>query len=244
MSLRSGLVSWWSMDQLLSGTSDNVLDLHGNNHLTYDGFGELAEINGQVGKALDYISGGFNGPTLGISDDVFDFRGEQNTLAFWFKSGASLRKENANFFGTPNMNGWAVLASNSSVRFVTNDTNSNNIVDGTDLDPDSWHFVVVWYEEINSTTIQGYLQVDNKQVITGQIEKPNVTSNRFGIGTVSFGQAILSMNGDIDETAIWNRVLTEDERAQLWNNGNGTRYAGTLGITYRTILGRPKPNGS
>jgi hypothetical protein len=75
----------------------------------------------------------------------------------------------------------------------------------------AWHFIVAWFDPVDSKT---RISVDNATPIvstTARTTTQVATTTRIGS---TFG-------GLIDEVALWDRVLTADERTELWNAGAG-----------------------
>jgi len=81
------------------------------------------------------------------------------------------------------------------------------------LDPGNWHFAVGTYD---GTTITWYMDGQNR----GSTDRALNT----GVDSFKIGQRVASSHyfeGLVDEVAVWDRVLTDDEVTQLWNNGDG-----------------------
>lgn len=83
-----------------------------------------------------------------------------------------------------------------------------------------WSLVIVLVDTVNSNIV---MQVDNDVLITNAYTKPfNFVTNRFFVG--NDGTTLFQDHHMIDEMSVWNRLLTEQERTNLWNNGNGKTY--------------------
>jgi concanavalin A-like lectin/glucanase superfamily protein len=50
-----------------------------------------------------------------------------------------------------------------------------------------------------------------------------------------------SVNGSLDETAIWDRALSDAEIAQIWNGGNGTPLVQNVSIEIKPPATAPVP---
>jgi len=74
------------------------------------------------------------------------------------------------------------------------------------------------------------LYVDNGLIDTVPLNGGMLSSSSLLRLGYAWGEPI---NGTIDEFGVWNRVLTEDEIAQLYNDGNGLQYP----FEYRIFLG-------
>jgi len=79
-----------------------------------------------------------------------------------------------------------------------------------------WHHVVWVYDGVNATC---YL--DNV-AWTPTAAAPNTAAGVLGIGKAPLG--LNKFKGDIDEIAMWDRVLTPAEITELYNAGAGKQY--------------------
>jgi hypothetical protein len=87
----------------------------------------------------------------------------------------------------------------------------------------NWYFLVCWYD-LAKGTIQ--IQVNNGPIDTLRLE-PGISSydspHEFTMGASAIYHDGY-MNGRIDEVGIWKRILTDEERAALYNQGTGNAY--------------------
>jgi hypothetical protein len=91
-------------------------------------------------------------------------------------------------------------------------------VSGPAIADTNWHFVVFWHNAA-ANTIQ--IQIDNAAPVSAGTTGPMPA----GLGAVTIGLGWgLNFDGLIDEIGLWRRVLTADERTQLYNGGNGLTY--------------------
>jgi len=88
----------------------------------------------------------------------------------------------------------------------------------------AWHFLVGWHDATANTI---NLQVDNGGVVStsytfGSYDdaQPFILGNNSTTTDEGSG-----MSGRIDEVGIWKRVLTTQERTDLYNNGDGNTYS-------------------
>jgi hypothetical protein len=85
---------------------------------------------------------------------------------------------------------------------------------------DAWHFIVVWYDPISGLA---YIQLDNGTPVSKSMSDLGTWTKE----AICFGDPIYEIAGtptfhfDFDEWAFRNRVLTDAERTDLWNDGNG-----------------------
>jgi len=96
----------------------------------------------------------------------------------------------------------------------------------------SWHLIVAWHDPEANTI--------NIQINNGTIDSSSHTLGVF-VGTSSLGIGAINLdttpsnfwNGRIDEAVFWKRVLTSQERSDLYNAGRGN--------TVRAILKSKSP---
>jgi hypothetical protein len=81
-----------------------------------------------------------------------------------------------------------------------------------------WHFI---YGEVAADSSVS-ISLNGGALSTGTAGGTFVPLADFALGLASGGGA--HWNGQIDEVAIWSRVLDVDERAELWNSGAGRFY--------------------
>jgi hypothetical protein len=97
----------------------------------------------------------------------------------------------------------------------------NFIVDEIPVEPDAWyHSVCTVSPTANSMYINGNL--------IATVLYDNVDQSFIGFGLSEFygecGTGGCPLSGIVDETGVWNRVLTPEEVTRLYNNGNALAY--------------------
>jgi len=84
----------------------------------------------------------------------------------------------------------------------------------------TWYFLVAWADD---AARQFGISVDNGAPITASYVNTIADANlAFRLG--EYGPGGSNLDGQLDEAAIWSRILTEDERTYLWNGGNGRTW--------------------
>ena len=68
-----------------------------------------------------------------------------------------------------------------------------------------------------------YLDNGTPKAFNGSNGTPGTT---LGIGVALSAPTVRCFNGWIDEVAVWDRVITSDERVELYNSGSGIGYPG------------------
>jgi len=94
---------------------------------------------------------------------------------------------------------------------------------------ENWHNIIVVVEKINTTQGRASLYFDGFLVIAGEIINDinmplwNDTHHLF-VGTYNNDDDpdIAYFSGSLDNVQIFNKALSTEEIAALWNNGNGT----------------------
>jgi len=211
----SGLVAYWNFDGNLQ---DSIKNFHGTargtNALAFvdgkDGFGKAIKLDGT--DQFVEITGG--------NENELEFPGGSMSIAGWFKVDA---------FDTD----WQALLAkgeNSNYRIARRDLGNTiayagGAAEGADDVPNindgQWHHFVA-ISDANTNAFGTALYVDG--VLHGiQTAKPVLTgsTNHLFIGENPDARH-REWKGEIDDLALWNRVLTSDEVATLWNSGQGT----------------------
>jgi len=210
-----GLVAYWNFDGNLK---DSIKNFHG----TARGTNALAFVDGMggFGKAIKLDGTDQFVEITGGNENELEFPNGSMSIAGWFK---------VNAFDTD----WQALLAkgeNSNYRIARRDL-GNSIAyaggagEGADDVPNindgQWHHFVA-ISDAKTNAFGTALYVDG--VLHGiMATKPALTgsTNHLFIGENPDARN-REWNGEIDDLAIWNRVLTSDEVATLWNSGVGT----------------------
>jgi len=226
--LLDGLVSYWKFDETTGTTAS---DSHGSNDGTLSN-SRIFGTDGKINKGADFTKGDDDisfGSGVGIGG------ANARSFGFWF---------NVNTIGTPLLGGWGDTTSNDASFYIMLDSGMSGYPNVLMLnvnsptyhlatrfkpDEDTWYYVIVSYD---GTTIKIYIDGVEQQLyrhdtgatITGQYtlntntgamylgkRSPNVFSERH-------------FDGLIDEVAIYDRALSEDEIEALYFNGTGIQY--------------------
>jgi len=78
-----------------------------------------------------------------------------------------------------------------------------------------WTLVIIWSDGVNIRLQQNNGAIDVAASTTANQPSPY----SFTVGCI--GGGLDPLNGLIDSTQVWNRVLTAGERSTLWNGGAG-----------------------
>ena len=246
--LLTGLISHWSFEE--SGDLATRVDDHGSNDLTPRGAGTPQET---VDHLLGSAAVDINQLGLETTDGTpFAFGNSSFTIATWVNSAtwsgsSSLQRlilTKGNAVASEWQLDWIDTASPTADRFrfqIRNRTNTAFLqlvaenfgaVKATHVD--EWIFIVAWHDAVND--LMGISVNDGTpntltSGVVGGIQTANQT-RKTGIGTRDGGgaSAVNNINGYMDNTSIWDRVLTSDERTSLYNGGTGLLYSQYSGV--------------
>jgi len=225
-----GLVGWWTFDG--KNMINNVTDSSGNgNNGNLVGFGATssAVVAGKLGQGLK-----FNGSTshINTSSSAFAFNfSNPFSISLWYKTQKVTGVANS-FLG--NMNGSlagyvfgpktaSLCGSNDKLGFliwsgnavgITVCTPSNTIVPGN-----VWHHAVMTYNG-NSHASGVHIYVDNvNQTLSTANDTASGSSVSASVLELGDDQTGDPFSGSMDDVRIYNRALSAQEVAQLYNMG-------------------------
>lgn len=217
--LSSGLVSHWRLDEPPGSREDFAGD---NNLVDVGGVGQAAD--GKLGKAAVFTMAGAKHLAKENNADLSIQPGESFTCAGWFY--LSSKSAYMGLFGKDDTAGareYMLYYDQGMDRLVWMVFNTSDLADpviaSTFGSPQErqWHFVVVWYDAAAGTIgIQVNNQTANTKAHSGGI-KDSFSAFKLGMGLA--GGA--GFDGRIDSFSFWRRALTGEERAELWNGGDG-----------------------
>lgn len=217
--LLTDLISYWKLDEE-SGTR---YDSHGSNHLT-DNNG-VSQVTGKQGTAAKFIAASnqyltcSSNPSLQVGDSPF-------TVACWIyidskSSHRIIVAKPGNIVANEEDEFWLYYSNTDSLSFyiADGDTSYPQINFGS-LSTGNYYFIVAWYDPSNNKIC---LEVNGVVQEHSTVGGNQSTNGDFHVGGW-VANAAYAWDGRIDEVGFWKRVLTEDERAQLYNSGEGTTY--------------------
>ncbi len=245
MSLLTNLISYWKMDE----ASGNALDAHGANDLTDNN--TVGSATGIIGNARDFEAD--NSEFFNIADNAdLSVDNTSNgdigfTIQAWVKLESQpgtlpiVGKFDDNFSpgreyllywnsGTNRFTFGVTFDGGEGFQQVSADT-FGNISTGV------WYLIHAWYDPLDSRLhicVNAGLDDSGLFVSTNVIDPP--TAAPFTIGSYD---STTYFDGLIDEVGFWKRVLTSQERTDLYNSGAGLAYPFTPAapITIRPTIG-------
>lgn len=220
--LVTGLVAYWSLDETSGTRYDSVgsSDLTDNNTVGSD--------TGKNGNAASFVAA--NSEKLSVADSANTVWGEDGngvTVSMWVKPTrqAGLEPLFVRNSGTRNFELFDAQTGSGVYFFVQTDEGDMR-AQSTEKALNQFYHVVAWFYPTDKKT---YLSIDNGTPTTC-VSAQSSTSLPAAAGDVAIGGWAITgdfFEGLIDEVAIWSRVLTSDERAELYNSGTGKFYNGT-----------------
>lgn len=224
----------WRMND--NAANPTVVDKTGNHNGTYHGTGGTDDytnahsVAGKINTALDF-GGMYDYISLGIASGLMPTA--VISICFWVKP--NNLGDIGHIYGTQKIYGaWVALTSNERVAFYIRTAAGYNawfpVTDPYLCPIGEWSFVCCTYD---GTTRKIYINgrfIGANTDASGDLDWGTLTDVRIGAtdtGTEEF-------YGSLDNVMIFNKVLTEEEIAWLYNEGNGRE---NLNIIARPLVG-------
>ncbi len=216
MALADNLIAAWELDE----ASGNAIDSHGSNDLTDTN--TVGAGTGLVyGSARDFESG--SSEYFALADNADLSTGDIDyTFEVWLKLESSitctvLAKREGYEYGIRNVPG------SGGIRFTHGTNEINTLFDTLGaLSTGTWYQVFAWHDATNN--LNG-ITVNNGTPITSSDAGAAAADGggAFNLGRDPvFGEPF---DGLIGPVRFWKRVVTSDERTELYNAGAGRDYA-------------------
>jgi hypothetical protein len=205
--LSDNLAVFWSLE---SDGSDDV----GSSDLTAQGSPSHAA--GKVGNGVDLVSASSQYYTRA---DFIDWTGDY-TIALWakFDSTAGIRA----LFGTDNSIGTVLLYYNNGSGeddLILRSSFFDTVAYTGGISTGTWYHIVAWRDDTND---QSGIAINAGTPDTASATAGDLDANdAIQIGATNTGSFF---DGIIDEVGVWTRVLTSQERTDLYNGGSGLAY--------------------
>ncbi len=247
--LLSGLLAYWTFDE----TSGNRADSSGNGHALTPS-GNVSYDTGLKGNAALFHDGSLDQLLINPCPSTLNLGGAVEnafTVALWYnvytvpKITYNYRRlidhsDSITFDGKWRRRGYSNIISTTGPTIVTqisngetNDpyaSNSSNWYHGEIITTHTWYWVLIEYDPVTS-----YFNLYQNNVFQAVGSPPTPYECPQGIYQTAVTVPLIigattltnnnTMDGLIDETGIWSRVLTADEKAWLYNSGSGRSYA-------------------
>ncbi len=221
--LINGLVSYWKLDE----TSGTRFDSFGTNHLTSNN--NIISLIGKKGNATNFAAktDRLEQQYLHVQSFSLDFGDQDFTIAGWVYIGGGSKSNSMAILSKADSSTSRqfLLEYNKNVdrfRFNVNagsgwiGVNADNL--GSPSVADVWYYIVAWHDSVNN---QIGIQVNNENSNTASHSTGMITTpSKLIVGTF-IDVPGYAWNGAIDELGFWKRVLTSQEKSDLYNNRKG-----------------------
>ena len=211
--LLTGLVSWWDLDEESGVRADSVIAT-GNDLTDINTVGYTA---GKIGNAASFVSANAEHLYL-ASSPIAVSSGDTYTFAGWVKPAAG------KYCGIIRVDFYAILQAGAvgTSLFVTgysyDGAAAKSVSAYTGIPHGNWIFLVS--EITQPGTVKLWYNGDNLIGESASLAS-FLAPNHMHINEKDNGQ---KGDGEVDLVGIWNRVLTADERTELYNLGAGKDY--------------------
>jgi hypothetical protein len=205
--LLNGLLAFYKLDDLTDATG-NSFTLTNNNGIT---FGE-----GKIGNAAIFNIGGGNAYLSRTS--LPNENCTESTITMWFKDQGS-DGEDFLMAGGQGESEFGIIQVGGDVKGFFTNSGDGFFAGGSNANDGNWHFVAmrftpdsfkIWLDESSNSK-------------SGEFNSIN-PSEYFAIGANWDGTFAL-WNGAVDSVGVWNRALTDQEIAELYNAGAGKEHS-------------------
>lgn len=226
--LTNNLIAYWKMEEA-GGTR---IDSKGGNNLSDSGINPVDSAAGKVGNAGYFNFAG--SPHLSIADNLALSTGNISfTLAAWVRLadlGADRVIISKRDVSSGQPREYALLFNTNDQKFrfqtfLSDGSGGGPIVANVTPSIDTWYLVVGWRDSTSPYTL--HIQVNNGTVYSMN-ENTNAGPPSDTAASVRVGAFDTALNGvfygRIDEIGFWKRVLTAQERTDLYNGGTGNTY--------------------
>jgi hypothetical protein len=229
MALLDNLVSYWRLEES-SGTRG---DAHGGNSLTDNN--SVGSAAGKLGSAAAFSSASnqylSHADNADLSTGDIDF-----TFAAWvyLTDKSDTRAVLGKYSGTQDEYTLYYFATDD--RFVF-EVNGTTFVEANSLGApalNTWYHVVCWHDSVNNQL--GIAVNAGSADTTAFSAGVNDSDGEFAVGRMS-GALGHYWDGRIDALGFWKRVLTAQERSDLYNAGNGLEHPFSSGNRRLTLQG-------
>lgn len=238
MSVITSLVAYYSLEEI-SGTRN---DAHSNNHLSDNN--TVTSGTGKVGTAASFTAA--NTESLSVADNATLSMPGDISISAWVKATAlglgTVRRIASKDDQGAQREYSLYLGGSSNPTFEGIDSSSGFAsAIAAAISADTWAFLIGTYTNGDKTFrlyVDDGTEAASSPLTNGMADR----AAPFVIGAAS-DLSSQPMDGQIDEVAVWRKVLTPAERTWLYNSGNGRDYAAivaeaapTFTLIGRTVL--------
>lgn len=231
MTLSTNCVAAWIAD---NDTGTTMVDEVGSNDGTY-GSGASKTASGKINDGWSLTSSEISIP----NSSTWDFGTGDFTFAFWIKTTtASFSYVFARGLGGGTGNPGYGINIGSDGKFqaiISDDTRFFGSKTTSAWNDGNWHLVIVEFDRDANMVVY----VDNTSEASDNISARSgsvSSSKNLYVGSYNNGDAF-NITADFDEISMWNRLLTTQEKTDLYNAGAGFQYPFSGGSSPSTTSG-------
>ncbi len=212
-----GLVEYWELD----GDYNAAVDPSRAGTLVTTGSGSGTFVSGKFGQAIDLENSANNQAYVSIGGDenTMDFTGGNMSISMWYTT-ESLYTNWQTLAGKGEGDGWRIARASSSTTGLTFSGRKPHNFDA-ELDEPGWHHIVA--------TVEGGVRTDmyvDGALVASDTSGYNLQNRnnpmQIGGNPDAGGRG---WDGNIDDVAVWDRVLTPAEISSIYNGGAGASIA-------------------
>lgn len=213
------LIAYWALEEVSGQRNDS----HGSNHLSDNG--SVGQAAGKIGNAADFVAS--SSQYLSIADNAALSTGDIDfTVTGWIyptSVAAGIAYVINRWGAASNEREYRVYREANQLKFTVrgSDGIEHEAIGNVTLSVNNWYFFVAWHDSVANTV---NLQMNNGTVVSTAHTAGAVD---LAIATALGGRSTTPLQffgGRIDEASFWKRVLTSQERTDLYNGGNGLAY--------------------
>lgn len=210
--LSDGAVAFWGLNEA-SGVRDDAVGAHNLTDVN-----TVTQAAGKVGNAAQFTAA--NAEYLEVADHA-DFSPASFTISVWVYLDTKGTLQSICVKDDIGANRefqllYDVGDDRFTIYFGGSGTHPN---EGTSPATATWYHVIAGY---SAAAGGSFIQVNNGTEATAVVANPGDSSASFRLGARGNGSGYL--NGRLDAVGFWSRVLTANERTELWNDGAGGEY--------------------
>lgn len=229
--LLTGLLHWWTFDQLTGVVVDQVL---GGNNLTIQGFGGPGSYTPVAGVVNNASLLSFDSTFQGVAPVDLHSPKDFTIVGVFKPSGQAISATNLGIISQvlPNKNTniqWYIrMAGNRLGGVVSTDGSTGTLAQDstTNVGTSSFHTYMFWRDSVNNIiaiAVDSDGSSPHTAVFSGANTLYNPVTGSVSVGGI--GSDLFIAGGTFDETGVWNRVLTQAERTFLFNSGAWRTYS-------------------
>jgi hypothetical protein len=226
--LRQSLALYLPLNETATSGNVTAVDNSGNG-FNFTSVNSVLSTSGKVGNAREFIKANQTHLLGGSTSSLLEFGGADWSLQFWLNltgplpttgTNATILSRNVDSSGSFAASEFSVTMffNSGATNLSVNAANTITFTQFGSLLANTWHHIVL----TNSGATLSYYR-DGSLISTGTRTGTWLTGARhtvIGIPNTN-AMATQTIDAKIDELAKWNRTLSADEIAALWNKGNG-----------------------